>query len=257
LVKPPPAFANGLWYLSCLREARALRRALSDVAGTQQRLLLDTLKRNEATEYGREHGFAKIRSADEYRERVPLTDYEDYARAVERIAAGAKNVLTSEEVLLLEPTGGSTLATKLIPYTASLRDEFGRGIAAWVWDLFSHDPRLMLGTAYWSITPVAHREQMTQGGLPVGFEEDSQYLGALGTLLSRVMAVPPEVRQIDDIESFRYVTLLFLLRARTLALISVWNPTFLTLLMSRLPGWHSRLAHDLETGSLSPPTPIP
>jgi hypothetical protein len=42
-----------------------------------------------------------------------------------------------------------------------------------------------------------------------------------------------------------------------MALISVWNPTFLTLLMSRLPGWHSRLAHDLETGSLSPPTPIP
>jgi len=71
------------------------------------------------------------------------------------------------------------------------------------------------------------------------------------------MVVPSDVRQIDDIESFRYVTLLFMLRARTMALISVWNPTFLTLLMSRLPEWHLRLAHDLETGSLSPPTPIP
>jgi hypothetical protein len=115
--------------------------------------------------------------------------------------------------LLLEPTGGSTLATKLIPYTTSLKDEFGRGIVAWVWDLFSHVPRLMLGSAYWSITPVAHREERTPSAIPVGFEEDSQYLGGLGALLSRVMAVPPEVRQIDDIESFRYVTLLFLLRA--------------------------------------------
>jgi hypothetical protein len=253
----PPAFANGLWYLSCLREARAFRRALSDVAGTQERLLLATLKRNEDTEYGRSHGFARIRSAREYRERAPLTDYGDYARAVERIGAGAKNVLTSEDVLLLEPTSGSARATKLIPYTTSLQNEFARGLAAWVCDLFSHDPRLARGTAYWSITPVARREERTPGGIPIGFEEDTSYLGALGVLLSRIMAVPTEVREIEDIESFRYVTLLFLLRARSMALISVWNPTFLTLLMSRLPGWYPRLAHDLETGSLSPPTPIP
>ena len=253
----PPAFANGLWFLSCLREARAFRRALSDVAGTQERLLLATLKRNEDTEYGRRHGFARIRSAHEYRERAPLTDYGDYAGAVERIGAGNKNVLTSEAVLLLEPTSGSARATKLIPYTTSLQNEFARGIAAWVCDLFSRDPRLARGTAYWSITPVARREEPTPGGIPIGFEEDTRYLGALGVLLSRVMAVPPEVRQIEDIESFRYVTLLFLLRARSMALISVWNPTFLTLLMSRLPGWYPRLAHDLETGSLSPPTPIP
>ena len=253
----PPAFANGLWYLSCLREARALRRARSDVAGTQQRLLLATLKRNEDTEYGRRHGFAGIRSANEYRECAPLTDYGDYAEAVERIGAGEKNVLTREEALLLEPTSGSTRATKLIPYTTSLKNEFARGIAAWIWDLFSHDPRLMLGPAYWSITPVAYREERTPGGIPIGFEEDTRYLGGLGTLLSRVMVVPSEARQIEDIESFCYVTLLFMLRARSMALISVWNPTFLTLLMSRLPEWHLRLAHDLETGSLSPPTPIP
>jgi GH3 auxin-responsive promoter len=253
----PPALANGLWYLSCLREARAFRRALSDVAGTQERLLLATLKRNEGTEYGRRYGFARIRSADEYRERAPLVDYGDYAGAVEKIGAGKKNVLTSEEVLLLEPTSGSARATKLIPYTASLQNEFARGVAAWVCNLFSHDPRLMRGIAYWSITPAARREDRTPGGIPIGFEEDTRYLGARGDLLSRIMAVPPEVRQIEDIESFRYVTLLFLLRARNLALISVWNPTFLTLLMSRLPGWHLRLAHDLETGSLSPPTPLP
>src|SRR5215210_7373392 len=89
----------------------------------------------------------------------------------------------------------------------------------------------MLGSAYWSITPLAYREERTPGGIPIGFEEDTQYLGGLGTLPSSIMVVPSEVRQIDDIESFRYATLLFLLRAQSMALISVWNPTFLTLLM--------------------------
>jgi len=76
-------------------------------------------------------------------------------------------------------------------------------------------------------------------------------------LIQAVMAVPPLVRLIDDMESFRYVTLLFLLRSRSLAFISVWNPTFLTLLVSRLPEWWLHLAADIAAGTLSPPAPLP
>ena len=43
-----------------------------------------------------------------YQERVPLSRYEDYAAAVDRIAAGEAGVLTREPVTLLEPTSGST-----------------------------------------------------------------------------------------------------------------------------------------------------
>src|SRR5688572_3537067 len=62
------------------------------------------------------------------------------------------------------------------------------------------------------------------------------------------MAVPNAVKNISDVDSFRYVTLLYLLRQRNLRLISVWNPTYLSLLVEALPGWWDGLLHDIERG---------
>lgn len=60
------------------------------------------------------------------------------------------------------------------------------------------------------------------------------------------MAVPSHVRFLSDMEAFRYATLLFLIRVRCLKLVSVWNPTFLSLLVERLPEWSGQLARDLK-----------
>lgn len=254
LIRP---FANSLWYLLSLSESLAFHLARRDVAGTQRRLLMCLLRDNAETEFGRRHGFATIRSIAEYQAQIPLSTYDDYQAAIQQIGAGRPQVLTWAPVLLLEPTSGSTAATKYIPYTVALRSEFQRAIASWVVDLFSHNPGLLLGQAYWSVTPVTRRNERTPAGIPIGFEEDSEYFGGLQRrLIQTVLAVPPLVRLIDDMEAFRYVTLLFLLRSRSLALISVWNPTFLTLLVERLSGWWPQLAADIANGTFSPPTPL-
>jgi hypothetical protein len=57
--------------------------------------------------------------------------------------------------------------------------------------------------------------------------------------------------------SFRYVTLRFLLACPDLALISVWNPTFLTLLVAPLEEWGESLVADIHHGQVRPPGPIP
>lgn len=252
-----PLFANTLWYLSNLPESLAFHLARRNGSDVQEKLLLRLLRRNADTDVGRRYDFASIRSAAEYQQRVPLSTYEDYLPAIQAINEGQSQVLTQEAVLLLEPTSGSTAATKYIPYTAALKAEFQRALAPWLVDLFSHLPGLFLGQAYWSVTPVTQRNQRTLGGIPVGFEEDSEYLGGWQRhLLQAVLAVPPLVRLIDDMETFRYVTLLFLLRSRSLALISIWNPTFLTLLLNRLPDWWPLLATDIATGTLTPPGPL-
>jgi hypothetical protein len=251
------SIANTLWFLLSLTDSLAFRQALGDVAGSQQHYLRQLLRRNANTEFGRQYNFASIRSAAEYQARVPLSTYDDYQQAIGQISHGRQAVLTQEPVLLLEQTSGSTAATKHIPYTASLKAEFQRAIAPWIVDLFRHDPRLLLGQAYWSVTPVAQRNERTPGGVPIGFEEDSEYFGLIQRyLIQAVQAAPPLVRLIDHMETFRYVTLLFLLRSRSLTLISVWNPTFLTLLLEPLPDWWPQLADDIAHGTLSPPVPL-
>jgi hypothetical protein len=252
------AAANGLWWLSALPESAAFHLACRDTASVQKQVLLRLLRRNASTEWGCRYDFGSIRSVAEYQARVPLTTYDDYREAVQQIGAGQDHFLTHESVLLLEPTSGSTAATKYIPYTASLKAEFQRAIAPWVVDLFRHHPQLLLGQAYWSVTPVTRRNQRTPAGIPIGFEEDSDYLGRWQRyFLQAVLAVPPLVRLIDHMDAFRYVTLLFLLRSRRLALISVWNPTFLLLLVEPLSRWWPQLVADITHGTLSPPMALP
>lgn len=226
------------------------RRALTDPERFQRALLRRYLQANTATAFGRAHGFATIRTAEDYRERVPLAGWEDVAPWVDRIAAGEKGVLTRSPVRTLEPTSGSSAARKLIPYTAELQREIRRAVAPWIVDLYGRRPRLIPGTAYWSITPVELDEERPAGPVPVGFEEDSAYLGGFWSrLVDATLAVPGAVRHIRQMDAFRYATLLFLLRRRDLSLISVWHPSFLTLLVGALPGFWERLLQDIEHGS--------
>lgn len=212
------------------RPCRQLR-GLSELRASQTRHLLALLDANADSQFGRAHDFAKIGSVEDFRRAVPLSTWDDYQSAVEEIAAGEPGVLTSEPVRLLEPSSGSTAATKLVPYTATLAREFRAGLEPWLHDLYTRIPGLRAGRSYWSVTPAAtHPKRQTV--VPIGFEDDADYLGPIASrLLSRVFAVPAEVARAASMDEFRARTGTALLQARDLSLVSVWNPTFFTLLL--------------------------
>jgi hypothetical protein len=223
------------------------------VARTQEFLMRRLLWANRRCWFGLRHGFENIETLRAFQERVPPTTYGEFAALVERIAAGEHNVLTAERVTLLEPTSGTTGGEKLIPYTAGLRRQFQRGIAAWIADLFSRRPAVRRGRAFWSISPALLTPRTSSGGLPIGFADDTHYLGRLESFaLRRLLVVPGAVARLPDLTAFRYGTLRFLLAAEDLSLISIWNPTFLLALLSSLTPWYERLCDDLEHGQLNP-----
>src|SRR5262249_52684023 len=94
--------------------------------------------------------------------------------------------------------------------------------------------------------------------VPIGFDDDSAYLGGFARrAIGSILAVPSAVRHIQDIASFRYVTLLFLARARDLRLISVWHPSFMSLLLADLVPMWERLLRDIAEGGCRAPNPLP
>jgi hypothetical protein len=222
---------NGLWNCACAPVYRAMVGALRRPGETQERYLRELLCRNAKTDFGNQHGFAKITSVEDYQRSVPISEYEDYADAIDRIAAGARGVLTRDPVTLFEPTSGTSAGTKYIPYTAGLRREFQAGIGAWMHRMYRDYPRLLRGKAYWSISPPLASTQAFKGVIPVGFDDDASYLGPWGRMLYRqVQAVDGSVAELEG-EAFRIATAEALLRCDALVMMSVWSPTFLLVLI--------------------------
>ena len=250
--------ATAIWCLSNLPAWQRYRRALDHPAETQARLLLDCVRRNADTVFGRAHGFRAIASVAEYQRRVPLRRYEEYEPLVRRIAGGEVGVLTAAPVVRLAVTGGSTAGAKLIPNTAALQTEYARGVGPWTADLYLRDARLAGGPAYWSITPRLAVPPVPDAVVPIGFDEDSRYLGGVAhRLVERTLAVPGCVGALDDHEAHRYLTLLLLLRARGLRLISVWHPSLLTLLLDAMRANWDRLRGDIREGGITLARPLP
>lgn len=238
--------AHARWLSAAAPALRAFHRALRDPLAAQERVLRRVLAANAESDYGRRHGFGRMRSAREYQERTPIVAYDDLRREVGQIVGGRAGVLTAEPAVAFERTTGSSGACKLVPFTDSMLRELRAGVLAWMADLYLGEPSLLLGGAYWSVSPLGSEVERTAGGIPIGFEEDVQYFGGLGPALARVLLTPPGLARIGDLEACRYLTLRFLLESESLRFVSVWHPSFLALLLEAMDAHAESLVGDLE-----------
>ena len=143
-MKPVATLANAAWLAASVPAWQRFRRALQHPAETQQQILRNLLRNNAGSAYGRAHRFGEIRTVAEFRERVPIVDYDDLEPWVARITRGEQGVLTRETVTRLVPTSGSTGGRKLIPFTASLQREFSAAISPWIVELFRRERSLFV-----------------------------------------------------------------------------------------------------------------
>jgi hypothetical protein len=210
----------------------AFEESLTDPEGVQRELLRVILARNARTDYGRRYDFASIRSYADYRRRVPVTEWADVAPWVQRSQATLASVLSAETPCFYERTSGSCAASKLIPYTPSLLAELQRAVVVWLAQLQRACPAIA-GPSYWALSPVAAPGGSAPNGIPIGSASDAQYLrgSAAERLWSTVLDTSAAV---SEPTTWRLATLVKLIAATDLRMLSVWSPTFLTALFEPL-----------------------
>lgn len=232
--------ANTAWRLASNFSYKRFQRSLPYCREAQTDLLKEMLKANAESEFGKAASFRKISTPEDFRAAVSINTYETLQPFIERIANGERAVLTSEPVTYFALTAGSGGPAKLIPYNASLKAQFRSAIGAWVSDVFDCMPEIMKGCAYWSISPSIPHSR-TPSGIPVGFEEDSAYLGGiLKPIVDATVAVPGQVARSQNADQWRKITAVHLLARSDLTLISIWHPSALSLL------WNWILDHWVE-----------
>ena len=77
-----------------------------------------------ATEWGKKYGYADIKSPEEYRQRVPVSRYEDIQPLIERMRQGEKNLLWPDEIKWFAKSSGTTdNKSKFIPISEETIEE--------------------------------------------------------------------------------------------------------------------------------------
>ena len=244
-------YNNLRWFFGSLPNHHRFQRAVKNVKHAQTSKMLALIQENKATLYGRKHNFERIEDWEDF-QKLPITTYSDYDEYVRLIQNGEKHVLTSDPVEFLQPTSGTSSKPKLIPHTKSMMNDFRISLDAWMADLFMNHTGILAGTQYWSISPTTESTTPQAGGVPIGFPNDWDYFGTKRRgIIEKIFAVPTIVKHIKDFEANQYATALFLLRSANLRLISVWHPSFLTLLLDFIRTNWIELVRDIETGEIS------
>lgn len=83
----------------------------------QQHVFQSLVAGAKSTQFGRDHGFADIKTYDEFKKQVPIRDYEVLKPYIERVLHGEENILWPGKPAYFAKTSGTTSGTKYIPIT--------------------------------------------------------------------------------------------------------------------------------------------
>lgn len=199
-------------------------RATQRPVAEQQRVLLDILRENAQTRYGRKHGFGAIRSVREYRQRVPVNDYEALRPHIACQQASGEPCLTRERPILFARTSGSSGHPKDIPILPSSVRQYRRSqqmVASLIHRAF---PGAFAGKVLAIGSPAI--EGYTEHGTPYGAMSGLIY-ESMPAQLRRRYVLHPAVFHIQD-HTERYLeTIRQALSEPGVSLIATANPSTL------------------------------
>ena len=104
----------------------SINKDSKDVEKCQLELFYDIVSDNAETEYGRRYNFKDIQTVEQFKENVPLHNYDDYKGHVDKIKTEeTQGILCKDDVIFLARTSGTTGEYKCVPVTRTLKFKDG------------------------------------------------------------------------------------------------------------------------------------
>ncbi|MFN6944080.1 MAG: GH3 auxin-responsive promoter family protein [Cytophagaceae bacterium] len=88
---------------------------MADPAETQRKVFKQLIQKAKNTAFGKDHDFASVKNHKDFKQRIPIRDYEGLAPYVNRVVGGEKDVLWPGLPLYFAKTSGTTSGIKYIP----------------------------------------------------------------------------------------------------------------------------------------------
>jgi len=226
--------------------ARSFQRSCQKLERVQRSKLAHTLRQVARSPLGKIRGVDASWSWEQFAQRMPITEYQDWAHPIASQMASQSSGLIRSPVRRYQPTSGSSAAIKWIPYTGQFLKELDGAIAPWLADLYQNYPGIRQGVHYWSLSWLPTDMRQESGDQL----NDDMKLLSLGKrwLTGRTQAVPESVALAPTSDDSLFATLASLVANQNLSVMSVWSPTFALALLDKLPLWREELSDVLATG---------
>ena len=212
----------------------------------QERVLLAILKANRTTEFGLEHAFAGIRTAEQYRQHVPVQEYDTLRPYIERQRTTGATALTTEAPVFYAQTSGSTGTPKYIPIPPSTLRTHRAEQALFTYLQYRACPEAFAGKALGIMGAAV--EGRLDSGHHVGSVSGYLYESLPPSVRARFV-LPPAVSSIGDYDLKYLVILRLALAFPGITYMGSPNPSTFLRLLDILNNRRDELAHSLETGS--------
>lgn len=238
-------------YLGWIRSR--LRRFIADsrrARAIQHATLLSKIARNQDSDFGRDHAFASIRTAADFRARVPVRTYEEHRPYLARVLQGEVTALFAPgtKVLMFAMTSGTTGEPKRLPITAELFREYKAGWFIWGGGVYGDYPSLMRKKTLQLSSD--WQQYRAPSAVPCG-----QISGLAATTrpkIGQMMFLPPSATtRIHDAAAKHYATLRFALATNNIGIIITANPSSLVEFARRANQECESLVRDIHDGTLS------
>jgi hypothetical protein len=96
---------------------KQVKRSMQQAVPDQESIFRELLKVGGDTQFGKDHHLAEVNTMEEFRQAVPVRDYEQLKPYVELIKEGKHNILWKGKPIYFAKTSGTTSGVKYIPIT--------------------------------------------------------------------------------------------------------------------------------------------
>ncbi len=104
---------------------KQIRKSMLTAVTDQEHILQSLIKTAIKTEFGKEHNFDTIKNHADFVNNVPIRDYEDFHKYIDKIKQGKHNILWKGLPIYFAKTSGTTSGIKYIPIS---KDSIGNHI---------------------------------------------------------------------------------------------------------------------------------
>ena len=226
---------------------RFLESAHKDCQKLQRSVLRNLLALNADSNFSKHHGLHKSMSLEEFRSRIPISDYDFFRPWIDRAANGEHSAFLGKRnrLLMFAMTSGTTDASKRIPVTTRFLRDYRAGWQRWGVGMYHRFPELPdLNIVQISSS---HRRSYSPGGTPCG--NISGLVASMQNAIVRSLyTVSSDVAEITEQQLKRRMTLTLAMADPYVGIFMTANPGTLMQLFQELSANPEQLIRDVHDG---------